>query len=283
MAYSWITKTEEPGCIPFASRQRLPYDIKFTPRGRAVTSNGVSNDMSGQPDANYPEKPVETISAELVEPQRSSGARACLIGCLVISALGICLCGGVAWFVYSNVGRIKTLVADTAHEAIVSGIRESNLDEQEKEAVIVQVDHLVERYKSGDITMEQLGRVMEELAQSPLMGALVMVSIDAQYIQPSGLSADEKEQAQRTMQRVLRGFLEEKIRQEELEEDMDYVMDRRADGSRTMKDSVSDDDLRAFLSQLKERADAAEIPDEPFEVDISEQFRQAVDRALAEP
>ncbi len=238
--------------------------------------------MSGQPDANYPEAPVKTIPAELVEPQRPSGARTCWIGCLIVFALCICLCGGVAWFVYRNLGRIRTFAADTAREAITSGIRESNLDEQEKEAVIAQVDHLVERYKSGEITMEQLGRVMEELAQSPLMGALVMVSIDAQYIQPSGLNADEKEQAQRTMQRVLRGFLEEKIRQEELEESMDCVMDRRADGSRAMKDSVSDDDLRAFLSQLKKRADAAEIPDEPFEVDISEEFRQAVDRALAE-
>jgi hypothetical protein len=239
--------------------------------------------MSGQPDAKYPETPVETISAELVEPPQSSGARACLIGCLIVFAVCICLCGGVAWFVYSNLGRIRTFAADTAREAITSGIRESNLDEEEKEAVITQVDRLVERYKSGEITMEQLGRVMEELAQSPLMGALVMLSIDAKYIQPSGLTADEKQQAQRTMQRVLRGFLEEKIRQEELEEAMDYVMDRRADGSRTLKESVSDDDLRAFLSQLQERADAAEIPDEPFEIDISEEFRQAVDRALADP
>jgi hypothetical protein len=239
--------------------------------------------MSGQPDANYPETPVETISAEVIEPQRPSGARAFWVGCLIVFAFCLCLCGGVAWFVHANLGRIRTFAADTAREAVVSGIRESNLDEQEKEEVIVQVEGLVDRYKSGDITMDQLGRVMEELAQSPLMGVLVMVSIDGQYIQPSGLSTDEKEQAQRTMQRVLRGFLEDKIRQEELEEAMDYVTDRREDGSRDLKDSVSDDDLRAFLSQLKERADAAEIPDEPFEVDISEEFGQAVERALAEP
>jgi hypothetical protein len=246
-----------------------------------VAYNGVSNDMSGQPDANHPEMPVETVSAELVEPQRPSGARACLIGCLIVFAIGVCLCGGVAWFVRAHLGTIRTFVADTAREAIVSGIQESDLDEDEKQAVIAQVDHLVEQYKSGEITMEQLGRVTEELAQSPLMGALVMVSIDTQYIQPSGLSVEEKEQAQRIMQRVLRGFLEEKIRQEELEDILDHVMDRREDGSREMKDSVSDGDLRVFVAQLKERADAAEIPDEPFEVKISEEFRQSVDRALA--
>ena len=245
-----------------------------------VAYNGASNDMSGQPDANHPEMPVETFSAELVEPQRRSGAKACLIGCLIVLVMGICFFAGVVWFVCANLGEIRTFVADTAREAVVSGIQDSDLEKGEKEAVIVQVDRLVERYKSGEITIEQLGRVMEELAQSPLMGALVMVSIDTQHIQPSGLGVEEKEQAQRTMQRVLRGFLEEKIRQEELEDILDHVMDRREDGSREMKDSVSDDELRAFVSQLKERADAAEIPDEPFEVKISEEFRQAIDRAL---
>ena len=37
----------------------------------------------------------------------------------------------------------------------------------------------------------QVGKVMEELAQSPLMGVILIYSIEAKYIQPSGLSAEE--------------------------------------------------------------------------------------------
>lgn len=241
--------------------------------------------MSGDFDANYPNypnPPVETVSAEVVAPPRRSGLKTCLIGCLILFLIALCVCGGVAWYVYANLDHFKSMMSDATRNAIVSGIQESDLDEEEKQAVVAQVDRVVEQYKSGEITTQQLGRVMEELAQSPLMGVILIYSIEAKYIQPSGLSADEKDQARRTMQRALRGVLEEKIRQEELETAMDYVSVKDANGSRQLKNSVSDDDLRAFLAELKERADSAEIPDEPFEVKIGEEFRQAIDRALGE-
>jgi transcriptional regulator NrdR family protein len=238
--------------------------------------------MSDQPSPHYPNSPSEAYPAELHESARGRGTRACLIGCLIVFVIGLCLCGGVASLLYMNRGKIREIAADAARQAIVSGIQESDLDEEEKEAVIAEIDQLVARYKSGEITTEQLGRVMDELAQSRLMGVVVMVSIQNQHIEPSGLTAEEKQQAKHTMQRVLRGVFEEKIQQAELEDTLDYVMPRQTDGSRTWRDSVSDDDLRAFLAELSERADAAGIPEEPFEVKISEEFRQAVARALAE-
>jgi hypothetical protein len=237
--------------------------------------------MSGQADPRFPTH-SETFSAEVVEPPQRTAAKTCLIGCLIMFVLAICVCGGFAWYIYANLGKIKALMSDAAREAIVSGIRQSELNEEEKDAIIAQVDRVVEQYKTGEITTEQLGRVMGELSQSPLMGVIMIYSIEAKYIQPSGLTDEEKQQSRRTMQRVLRAVLEEKVQQEELEDALDYVMDRRADGSRDFKDSVSDGDLRAFLAKLKDHADGAEIPDEPFEVRISDEFRQAVDRALEE-
>jgi hypothetical protein len=238
--------------------------------------------MSGPPGTSQPYSPADAVPAELVPPQQRSIATACLIGCLGVMLILMLLVVGGIWLIYASKDKIKTFVSDTARETIVSGIQESELDEEEKQAVIDQVDRVVDLYKSGKITNEQLGRIMEELAQSPLMGSLVVVSIDSQYIHPSGLSDEEKQQARRTMQRVYRGVLEEKIQQEELEDALEYVMDRREDNSMNWKASVDDDQLREFVTLLKERADAAEIPDEPFEVRISEQFQRAVDRALTE-
>jgi len=238
--------------------------------------------MSTDPFANVAKPSVETVSAEVVEPPRRSGAKTCLIGCLILFLIALCVCGGIAWYVYANLGHFKNMMSDAARQAIVSGIQESDLSEEEKQAVISQVDRVVDQYKSGEITTQELGKVMEELAQSPLMGVILIYSIEAKYIQPSGLSAEEKDQARRTMQRVLRGVLEEKIRQEELETALDYVTVKGANDTRELKNSVSDDELRAFVAELKERADSAEIPDEPFEVKIGEEFRQAIDRALGE-
>ena len=238
--------------------------------------------MSGPPGASQPNSPADAIPAELVPPQQRSVATTCLIGCLgAVLALMLLVVAGI-WLIYASRDKIKAFVSDTAREAIVSGIQESELDEEEKQAVIDQVDRVADLYKSGKITTEQLGRIMEELAQSPLMGTLVVFSIESQYIHPSGLSDEEKQQARRTMQRVCRGVLEEKIQQEELDDALDYVMDRHEDGSMEWKGSVNDDQLREFITRLEERADTAEIPDEPFEIRISEQFQLAIDRALTE-
>jgi len=238
--------------------------------------------MSTEPAETSPAKPADTLNAEVVEPPRRSGWNACLIGCLVVFLIGVLLCGGIAWYVYANLGRFKTIVSDAARQAIVSGIRESDLPEEEKQAIIAQVDRVVDQYKSGQISTQQLQRVMQELAESPLMGAILIYSVEVQYVQPSGLSDEEKQQARRTLQRVLRGATEEKIRLEELEAAMEHVTVKRANGQRELKQKVTDDELRAFLAALKKKADEAEIPDEPFEIKISEEFRQAVDRALGE-
>jgi hypothetical protein len=242
--------------------------------------------MTGEPAEKetppYPQQTGEAFAAEVVEPPRRSGWTACLIGCLVIAVIGVCVCGGVVWYFYANVGHFKSLMADAARQAIVSGIRESELEESEKQAIIAQVDRVIDQYKAGDISLQQLQQVMEQLAESPLMGAIVVFSVEANYVEPSGLDEEEKQQARRTLQRVLRGVTEEKIRMEELEPAMEHVTVQRAGGSRELKQSISDEDLRAFLSDLKEKADQAEIPDEPFEIRISDEFRKAVDRALGE-
>ncbi len=237
--------------------------------------------MSGTFGEGQPNPHGDVVPAELVPPRQRSVATTCLIGCLGMTLVLMLVLAGGIWLIYASRDKIKAFVSDTAREAIVSGIRESELDEEEKQAVIDQVDRVADLYKSGEITTEQLGRIMEELAQSPLMGAIVVISIESQYLHPSGLSDEEKQQGQRTMQRVYRGVLEEKIQQEELDDALEYVADRRDDRSIEWKAAVKDDELREFLRLLQERADAAGIPDEPFEIRISEQFQMAVDRALA--
>lgn len=85
------------------------------------------------------------------------------------------------------------------------------------------------------------------------------------------------------MQRVLRGASENKISRSEIEAAMDAVMVESSEGNKQLKDTLTDDELRSFLGQLKQLADGAEIPDASFEVKISEEFRKAVDRALQKP
>ncbi|MBC8873180.1 MAG: hypothetical protein H8E44_27415 [Planctomycetes bacterium] len=230
----------------------------------------------------YEQPPYDDkFSAEPPPPKRTGGGwlPACLLGCLVMCLLGAGLCAGVGWYVAKNA---KQIASNMAREMIVGVVSESELDEEEKQAIIAQVDRVVDKYQSGEISTEDLGRIMEELAESPLVGTIMIYSIEAKYVTPSGLSDEEKKQARLTLQRVLRGVYDETITLEELEPLLDPMTIQTRDGNRQLKDTVTDQELRDFLAGCKQKADEAEVPDEPFEVKISEEFRRAVDSALGE-
>ena len=221
----------------------------------------------------------QTFSAEPPYPEqtRSNWVPACLVGCLLMFIVSVLLCAGSAWYAFSHAKRIAS---NFAREMIVSVVEESDLETEEKQAIVAQVNRVVEQYQSGRITTEDLGRIMQELAESPLFGAILIKSVEAKYIDPSGLSEEEKADARVTLQRILRGMYEEQLDPDDLQTAMDYVSYETADGQRQMKNQVSDDELRAFLRECELRADEAEVPDEPFEVQISEELKQAIDRAL---
>ena len=221
----------------------------------------------------------QTFSAEPPYPEqaRSNWVPACLVGCLLMFIVSVLLCAGTAWYVFSHAKRIAS---NLAREMIVSVVEESDLEVEEKQAIVAQVNRVVEQYQSGKITTEDLGRIMEELAESPLMGAILIKSVEAKYIDPSGLSEEEKADARVTLQRVLRGMYEEQLDPDDLQTAMDYVSYETSDGQRQLKNQVSDDELRAFLQECELRADEAGVPDESYEVQISEELKRAIDRAL---
>jgi len=64
---------------------------------------------------------------------------------------------------------------------------------------------------------------------------------------------------------------------------MAHVADRDARGRWKLRPTLTDDDLRAFFAEAKQQADAAGIPEQPADVDPSEEIKQIVDEALAAP
>jgi hypothetical protein len=221
----------------------------------------------------------DTFTIESPPPveARNNWIPACLIGCfLMFVACGL-LCAGIVWYVASNA---KKIASNLARDAIVGTVEQSDLESNEKRAIIAQVDRVVDQYQAGEISTEDLGRIMEELAESPLMGAILIRSVELHYVEPSGLDDAEKEQARRTLQRVLRGLYEKQLTTEELEPAMDHISYRDAQGNRQLKQQISDEELRRFLAACRERVEAAEIPDEPYEVQISQELKRAIDRAL---
>jgi len=205
-------------------------------------------------------------------PVEKSGWGGCLTGCFIGAAIVVLLAAGGVWWAANN---WKSWLVTGGTQAIEAGIEESELPDQEKVELKAELKRLREGFLEGDISDEQMLRVVEALVQSPLIRMLVVAAIETHYVKNSGLNEEEKVEAKVSLQRFASGMMSKKIGEEDLDEVLSHIADRDAKGELKIREKVSDEELRAF--------DAAEIPAEIDPVDPSDELKQIIDNALAEP
>jgi hypothetical protein len=213
--------------------------------------------------------------------EKKSGWTTCLVGCLVAFVVGSLLCAGVGIYIYSHA---KGWATQVARQAIAATIEESDLPEDEKLAIRQQVERVAQAFEDDRISVEQLGRIMQDLVEAKIWGLAVVQGIEAKYIEPSGLTDEEKAEGKKTISRVLRGAVEGSISDAEIETLSSHFLSTPAgaDGPRQLKENLTDEELRAMLTDARELADSKDIPEEEFEFRFSERIREIVDQALDE-
>ena len=215
--------------------------------------------------------------AEEAEPEprrrRGCGCGSCLLVFLGLGLLSV-LCCGIAG--YLGVQRAP----DWAHDAIVAAVNDSDLDPEAKQEITAQMDRLLKEYKAGNVSGEQIGEALEEFAESPIMLLIMAYAAMESYVEPSGLSDDEKNEAKLAFQRVARGTFEKKVDPDDLERALDYISKKDFNGNRQIKNKISDEELRSLVKECTRVADEAEIPNEPYQVDVAAEVKRIVDRAL---
>jgi hypothetical protein len=218
---------------------------------------------------------------EGIEDRAPTGRRSllssCLMGCGVIFVILLVVGGLVAFWVYRN---WRGWVADFGSEAVKQSIAATDLPAEEKAEIGVQVDRVAEAFREQKITNRQLGAIMQQIVESPVMTSLIVSAVESKYIAASGLSDEEKTEGRKTMRRFARGLIDGKIADRDIDEALRHVADRDQNGNWQPRERVTDAELRAFLTAAKEQADAAEIPAEPETVDPSEEFRRIIDEAM---
>ena len=211
------------------------------------------------------------------EPKKRTGCTCvgCLLGCLGMVVVLTIVAGVGAWW---GVKQIPSL----ARNVIEKAVNESDLPAEDKQMVLVQVDRLIDGYEQGKVDMQKLGQLVENFSESPLMDLMIAYAAKVKYIDPSGLTAEEKTEAERVLQRVARGVVEEKIPDDELDVALNHISNDLGNGGRQFRENVSDAELRAFIKECKKLADDAEIPEEEYKVDIGAELKKLVDEALGE-
>ena len=220
---------------------------------------------------------LETLQRDDSSAPPPSGCRNFALGCgcaagallLVVVAIG-------AWIAMNW----KTVVADGAKQVAADAVAKSKLSADDKDRVLKRINQLADDFKGGKVSTEQLAKVMEQIAKSPLLPLGLLMAADEMYVKPSGLSDDDKEAGRRTLQRFARGAFEKSIPDSDLKDVMKLLTEKQPDGNDKLKERLTDVELQAFLKKAQEKADAANVPDEPFEVSIADELDKAIDKVL---
>jgi len=221
----------------------------------------------------------DTFSAETTKQAKGgSGCTTAIIGCLIVLLILAALACGLGYYAYVNMG---VWVTNFLEEMLVQVIDESELPPEQKEGMKKQISRVATAYRDGDITFEQVTQIGEKLGQSPVFMAIAVETAKFSYINPSGLSDEEKAEATKQLNRVAHGTFEKKINEEELQDLMDgRIADRGPDGNLEFREKVSDDQLRELIDASRQLADDKGIPDENFKVDLAAELKKAVDEVL---
>jgi hypothetical protein len=161
-------------------------------------------------------------------------------------------------------------------------INNSDIPEQEKADVTQIIIRLKEGYLAEEITMAELGRVLEAMGSCPALPIGLVVQFEQSYVASSGLSQDEKTAAGLHLNRLARGLSDGRIDWSVIEQILDPISDPGEDGKQNLRspDRVSDAEILEVLVTAKEIADEAGISEEMIAIDISDEFKKSVEEAL---
>jgi hypothetical protein len=225
----------------------------------------------------YPNQPNQTFDQFGETPRKRSMWQTCLIGCLAVFVV-MAVLAVIAGFWISR--HWRGWFAGVGSQVVNQAIDSSDLPPQEKVEVKVQVERVAKAFGEGQISNDQASAIVMKLMKSPLMPSFVVMAVDKHYFDRSKLSDEEKAAGRQSLKRFTRGIIDEKIDEKGIDAVMAHIADRKPDGQWELRSTVSDDELRAALSEAKKQADAANIAEAPPDVDPSDEVKRIVDESL---
>jgi len=170
--------------------------------------------------------------------------------------------------------HMKEWAADFANLAAQEVIKNSGLPDDQRTAILTEIKQFGDDYKSGKVSNEDLMRVAKTVSESPLLPLAGVQMARHKYIEPSDMTEQQKAEAVLAVQRFARGVYEKKIPKEDIDDITKPIADLRGNGR--LKENPTRMELDQFIAHAKARADAAMIPNEPFDLDIAEELKKAI-------
>lgn len=232
-----------------------------------------------------------TARPHLNNLRRGGWQKGCLIafGIVMVIVIGLGITAALTW---------KRFAAMGVNAIATNAVTSSQLPQDQKDRILTKITGVTSDFKDGKVSFPEMMHVMESVANSPLIPLAVMAGVEAKYFAKSGLIADEKAAAKVAIQRFSHGVADGKLTMTDMSTAMDSIATRSStttvttsSGSSTtttssqnnfqLKPTVTDEELRKFIGDVKEKADKAQIAEEVPEMNIAEEIEKAIDAGLA--
>jgi hypothetical protein len=210
-------------------------------------------------------------------PAARSPWTTCLVGCLVVAGVAVLLSALAAYWIWQN---WRDLAATGATEALNQVIDTTDLPAEEQREMKVEVRRVADAFREGELSNDQLRQIVGEVVNSPLLTVFVVSAVEKQYFDKSGLGEEEKAEGRQSLRRFVRGAVDGKIDQAAVDSVMSHVAVKQGDQNWRLRERVTDAELRAALSEAKQAADAAEVPEQPESIDASAELKRIVDESM---
>jgi len=219
------------------------------------------------------------------KPQRNTLALGCLI---VVGVLVVVLAGG-GWFVWSH---WKGWTADAMESVMMKATAKADIDDAEKAQVEDELRRLTAGFRRGDVTVGELLEVAKAVTESPLIPAAVLFGARTQYLDPSGLSDEEKAAGTLALSRLAHGVYDGSIDPAVLSKVFGPISTTSGSGRGVHVSTpnfqlhlrppadVTDDELLQVITLATQQADDAGVPDEPYTIDASDEIAKVIGETL---
>jgi hypothetical protein len=195
-----------------------------------------------------------------------------LVGCGFLALVAVLLIGG-GLFLWTNA---REIAGDAGYEALERAVREADLPAEQESRLITELADVRDRFQSGEIGWEQMGTIAERVTDSailPMGGVLV-----GQHLLESdpNLSQAEVADGRLQLERFARGVHEGDIQKLEVKALLKTIGEEQSEGNIKIKGRPDTQELRELVRVAREKADAADVSPDRFEVDLAAELRAIV-------
>ena len=222
--------------------------------------------------------------------RRGGWQKGCLIVFVVVLviAIGLGVTAALTW---------KRLFSAGVTAGVTQVVNTSQLPQDQKDRILTKVTTVTDDFKAGKVSMQQFGRVFESVFEGPLMPLTMMMAVEEKYFKKSGLNEQDKSDAKVAINRFARGVADGKLKFNDLMASMDPLSTKSSNTTTSvgsggaavvsssnnfqLKPTVTDEELRTFIADVKAKADKAEVPAEVVPINIAEEIEKSIDAGLA--